>query len=117
AAIWLEMAQILRLAASISPPMLPVVSRQNTTSTSGRSAFLGVSPARPTPPAKAATAATRRAPRNRLEALDMISLLGTGTCWEPLPTLLDETARPGDGVPRPAPAAPPAPRPVMRSVY
>src|SRR5262249_21166428 len=38
-AIWLQMAQILALAPSIRPPMLPVVSRQKTTSTFGFSAF------------------------------------------------------------------------------
>src|SRR4051812_49647742 len=40
------MAQIFCLAASISPPMLPVVSRQNTTSTFGLAfAFAGASAA------------------------------------------------------------------------
>jgi len=34
-AIWLEMDQIFCLAPSMSPPMLPVVSRQKTTSTFG----------------------------------------------------------------------------------
>src|SRR5437868_4315794 len=34
-AIWLEMDQIFALAPSMRPPMLPVVSRQKTTSTFG----------------------------------------------------------------------------------
>src|SRR5262245_54719233 len=43
------MAQILALAPSMSPPMLPVVSRQNTTSTLGFLATLGIGTATTAP--------------------------------------------------------------------
>src|SRR4051794_4676813 len=63
-AIWLTMDQIFCLAPSIRPPMLPVVSRQKTTSTWGVGFFRstgaavdGLSVART---AKAARAAARR---------------------------------------------------------
>src|SRR5262245_51900557 len=92
-AIWLQIDQIFCLAPSIRPPMLPVVSRQKTTSTFG---FLSAATA-----AGAADRPAQAASRAAVRNMDVSSRSGCGGRL----SCLTDGGRAGEDLSRPCNAA------------